>query len=142
MQTTGKFDRNTDVLRRLKRLIESEKDANEKLIYQSWLILHSAKEVGANIERLVEHTGCPRELVEAISRRMRDADLWIGERVDGLGYWEDDGNISFEFFNHALVARGELVRGWPRKGRYRYVDLETGEVWDAIGSPSSHEQPA
>jgi hypothetical protein len=128
MQITGESGRNAELLRSLKQSIEDLEDGNDKVISKCLLILLAAVEVGADVDRIVEYTGYPREFIEAVSQRMRAADLWMGELVDDLGLWDQENNLSSEFYFHALIAKGELVRDWPRNGRYRYIDVATGEV--------------
>jgi hypothetical protein len=128
MQTPGKSVRNTELLRSLKQLIEAMEDGKDKLITKCMLILIASLGVGADVDRLVEYTGYPREFIETVSQRMRNADLWIGELVDDLGWWDQENNLTAEFFARALVAEGDLVRDWPRNSRYRYIDVATGKV--------------
>ncbi|MBZ5514907.1 MAG: hypothetical protein LAN62_08695 [Acidobacteriia bacterium] len=128
MEIPRKAARHTETLRTFKRLIKEMKDAKAKLTSECMLILISALEVGANVDRLVEHTGYSRELIEAISGRMRKAGLWIGEWVDDIGWWDQKGNLTSEFYAQTQVAIGRSLREWTQAGRFRYVDAATGEV--------------
>ena len=92
------------------------------------LILIAAFEVGTDVDQIVEYTGYPREFIEAVSQRMRSADLWMGELVDYFGWFDQEENLTAESYAHALIAKGDLVRDWPRNGRYRYIDVATGKV--------------
>jgi hypothetical protein len=103
-------------------------DGKDKLITKCMLILIASLGVGADVDRLTKYTGHPREFIEAVSQRMRNADLWVGELVDDLGWWDQEMNLTAEFYARAVVAKGDFVRDWPRNSRYRYVDVATGEV--------------
>ena len=127
MQIPGKSARHTELLRSLKQSIEDLEDGKDKLISNCLLILLASLEVGADVDRIVEYTGYPREFIEAVSQRMRAADLWMGELVDYFGWFDQEENLTAESYAHALIAKGDLVRGWPRNDRYRYVDVTTGE---------------
>jgi hypothetical protein len=120
--------RHNETLKTFKRLIKEMKDAKDKLTTQCMLILISALEVGANVDRLVEHTGYPREFIEAISLRMRNAGLWIGEWVDDIGWWDPKGDLTSEFYAQTQVANGQLLREWTEDDRFRYLVAATGEV--------------
>jgi hypothetical protein len=128
MQIPGKSVRNTELLRHLKQLIEATENGKDKLITKCMLILIASLGVGADVDQLVEYTGYPRELIEAVSQRMRNADLWIGELVDDSGWWDQENNLTAEFYARALVAKGDLVRDRPRNGRYRYIEVATGKA--------------
>ena len=128
MEIPRKPARDTETLGSFKRLIEEMKDAEHKLTAECMLILISTLEVGANVARLVEHTGYPREFIEAISLRMRKGGLWIGEWVDNMGWWDKEGNLTSEFYAQTQVAKGRLLREWTEDGRFRYLDAATGEV--------------
>ena len=117
-----------ETLRALQRLVNDMKDGEVKLTTECMVILISALEVGADVDRLVEHTGHPRELIEAISERMRRAGLWISEWVDNIGWWNGKGGLTAEFYAQGQVASGRLLREWAEDGRFRYLDAATGEV--------------
>ena len=128
MQTPGKSARNAELFRSLKQSIEGMKDGKDKLITKCMLILIASLEVGADVDRIVEYTSYPREFIEAVSQRMRAADLWMGGLVDHFGWFDQEENLTAEFYAHALIAKGDVVRDWPRNGRYRYIDVATGEA--------------
>jgi len=138
METCGKPNRHTETLRTLKRLTKEMKDSKDKPTTQCMLILISALEVGANVERLVEHTGYPREFIDAISLRMRNAGLWFGEWVDDIGWWDPKGELTSEFYAQTQVACGRLLREWTEDGRFRYLNAATGEV-EQDWSPLNHD---
>lgn len=118
-------------LEELKRLIEKTQDLEHRQISECMVILLSALEVGADADRLTQRTGCQREFIEAISRRMRQAGLWIGEMVDDQEWWDQDDNLRvFALFTHALVALGQLTRKRTEGGGCSYIDPQTGEVVD------------
>ena len=128
MQTPEESARHTELLRSLKQSIEDLEEGKDKVISKCLLILLASVEVGADVDRIVEYTGYLREFIEAVSQRMRAADLWMGELVDDFGWFDQEQNLTAESYAHALIAKGDLVRGWPRNGRYRYIDVATGEV--------------
>ena len=92
MQNPGESVRNAELLRSLKQSIEVMEDGKDKLIAKCMVILLASVEVGADVDRLVEYTGYPREFIESVSQRMRNADLWIGELVDDSGWWDQEKN--------------------------------------------------
>jgi hypothetical protein len=128
VQTAGAFVRDTDLLRSLKQSIEDLEDGRDKVISKCLLILLAAVEVGADVDRIVEYTGYPRDFIEGVSKRMRAADPWMGELVDYFGWFDQEEDLTAESYAHALIAKGDLVRSWRRNGRYRYIDVATGEV--------------
>ena len=128
MQNPGESVRNAELLRSLKQSIEVMEDGKDKLIAKCMVILIASLGVGADVDRLVEYTGYPREFIESVSQRMRNADLWMGELVDYFGWFDQEENLTAESYAHALIAKGDLVRDWPRNGRYRYIDVATGKL--------------
>ena len=128
MRAHKRSDRKDSTLEALKRAIENIKDADDKRTSQCMVVLLSALGEGADVDRLVEYTGYPREFIETISRRMRRAQLWIEEFVDDREWWDEHENLTSGLFVHALVAQGQLVRVGKEDGGYRYVDPETEEV--------------
>ena len=64
-----------DLMKALKLEIEEISDAEDRSISECMLVVISAAKVGADLDRLVEHTGYCRDFIEAISRRMRGARL-------------------------------------------------------------------
>jgi hypothetical protein len=84
----------------------------------------AASVVGANVDRLTNESGYPRDFIEAISQRMRKAGLWIGEAVDNME-WKDANDLTFEFYLHSQVALGTVMRELSPDGRCRYLDTET-----------------
>jgi len=128
MQNPGESVRNAELLRSLKQSIEVMEDGKDKLIAKCMVILIASLGVGADVDRLVEYTGYPREFIESVSQRMRNADLWMGELVDYFGWFDQEENLTAESYAHALIAKGDLVRDWPRNDRYRYIDVATGKV--------------
>lgn len=128
MRAHKRSDRRDRTLEALKRAIENTKDADDKRTSQCMLVLLSALGEGADVDRLVEYTGYPREFIETISRRMRRAQLWIEEFVDDREWWDEHENLTSGLFVHALVAQGQLLRVDRQGGGFRYLDAETGEV--------------
>ena len=128
MQTPEESARHTELLRSLKQSIEDLEEGKDKVISKCLLILLASVEVGADVDRIVEYTGYLREFIEAVSQRMRAADLWMGELVDDFGWFDQEQNLTAESYAHVLIAKGDLVRSWRRNGRYRYIDVATGEV--------------
>jgi len=135
MSTKSNPQPNDHSLRHIKQLAGDITAPKEKLTTQCMLILFSALEVGADVDRLVERTGYSRELIEAISVRMRKAGLWIGKWVDDTVWWDPKGDLTSDFYAHAQIAQGLLLREWTKDGRFRYLDAATGEVvrdWSAL----------
>jgi hypothetical protein len=120
-----------DLIKALRLEIEEISDAEDRSISECMLVVISAAKVGADVDRLVEHTGYRRDFIEAISRRMRAARLWIDELVD-YREWrdkdEDKGkDLMEDIFKHALVAEGSLLRECDENGGCAYFDPETGQ---------------
>ncbi len=128
MRAHKRSDRKDSLLEALKDAVENIRDAKDKRTSECMVVLVAAREVGADVDRLVEHTGYPRDFIETISRRMRRARLWVGELVDDREWWDEHGNLTSGLFAHALVAQGQLIRVGKEGGGYRCVDPETGEV--------------
>jgi hypothetical protein len=123
-----------DSMKELRLEIEEITDADDRSISECTLVVISAAKVGADVDRLVENTGLRRDLVEAISHRMRAAKLWIDELVD-YREWRDkdedkDEDLMKDIFKHALVAEGSLLRECDENGGCAYFDPETGERVD------------
>src|ERR1051326_4014348 len=116
------------IVKDLKLAVRQATDPEELLDAQCKLVLFSARDVGADVDRLISHTGCPRAVVEAISDRMRQAGLWVGLVVDDQEWWDQDGNLSWVFSAHALVAQGKDIRECTDNGGYRYFRRETGDL--------------
>jgi hypothetical protein len=112
----------------LKSAIEEMRNPQDKLASQCMVVLLLAIAVGADVDRLTEETGYPRDFIEAISSRMRKAGLWIGELADDREWRDADGNLTSGFFAHALVAQGQYVRERTRAGGCRYISSKTGHI--------------
>jgi hypothetical protein len=99
------------------------------------VVVISALEVGADVDRLIEYTGYGREFIEAISRRMRAAGLWTGELVDDREWRDKDDEFMADIFTHGLVAEGTLIRKPDENGGCTYFDAET-EDWAGEWHPA------
>jgi hypothetical protein len=128
MRAHKKSDRKDRLLEVLKEAVENIRDAKDKRTSECMAVLVAALEVGADVDRLADHTGYPRDFIETISRRMRQARLWDGDRVDDREWWDERGNLTSGLFAHALVAQDQLIRVGRKDGGCRYLDAETGEV--------------
>lgn len=114
----------SDLLKILRLGIEKISDAEHRNIAQCMVVVISAVEVGADIDRVVEHTGYGRDFIEAISHRMRAAKLWIGELVDDREWRDKDEELMRDIFRHALVAEGSVLRECDENGGCTYLDAE------------------
>jgi hypothetical protein len=112
----------------LKMRVKGATGPQEKLDAQCRLVLFRALEIGADIDVLTEDTGCPREVIQAISYRMRAASVWIGPIVNDLEWWNEDGSLSWAFSAHAQVAQGNYIRECNHAGDHRYVECGTGKI--------------
>jgi len=128
MSMKGKPQSIDDPLRGLRGLAENIADPEDKLTTECMAVLISALAVGANVDRLVKQTGYSRKLIGEISVRMRKAGLWIGDLVDDSAWFDQKGGLTADFQAQALVAKGQLLREWTEEGRFRYLDVATGEV--------------
>jgi hypothetical protein len=135
MRAHKRSDRKHGLLEVLKDAIENISDAKDKRTSECMVVMVAALEVGADVDRLVEYTGYPREFIETISRRMRRARLWVGELVDDREWWDERENLTSGFLAHALVAQGQLIRVGRQGGGCRYLDPKTGEVTREIVPP-------
>lgn len=124
----------SDSLRGLKREIANITEHKDKKTSESMLVLVSALEVGTDVDRLAEHTGCPIDFIEAIADRMRKASLWIGGQVDDREWSDYEQGV----FMHALVAQGILLREPNRNGGCKYLNAETGEL-EMEWNPAVHQ---
>lgn len=118
----------SDLLKVLRLKIEKISDADDRKIAECMVVVISALEVGADVDRLVEYTGYGRDFIEAISRRMRAARLWIGELVDDREWRDKDEELMRDIFTHALVADGSLLREVDENGGCAYFDAETRQL--------------
>ena len=135
MQNRGKCRNDGQNLKDLKSAIEKMDNPQDKLTAQCMVVLLSALGVGADVDRLTKETGYPRDFIDSISRRMREAGLWIEERVDDREWWGRNGNLIWAFFAHALVAQGQCRREGMPAGGWRYISMNTGEVVGEWSSP-------
>jgi len=121
-----------DLMKALKLEIEEISDAEDRSISECMLVVISAAKVGADVDRLVEHTGYRRDFIEAISRRMRAARLWVDELVDYREWTdkEEDKDLMEDICKHALVAEASLLRECGENGGCAYFDPETGQRVD------------
>jgi hypothetical protein len=121
----------------LKRAIQNIDNNNDREISQTMFILISALQVGPNVDRLANHTACPREVVERIVLRMHEANLWHNDLIDDREWWDDAGELNgVGLFSHALVALGKAEREATPNGA-KYIDTETGEVMGLWPHPHS-----
>ena len=128
MQTEGNSKDRDQMAKELKARVLQATDPQEKLDAQCKLVLFWALKVGADVNRLTKQTGCPRHVVEAISRRMRLAGLWVGRLVDDQEWWDHEDNLIWGFSAHALVAQGRYIREGTDDVGCRYIDRETGNI--------------
>ena len=111
----------------LRQAVQQMSDGRDREIAIAMSILVSALEVGPDVDRLVQYTRYARDLVAAISDRMREADLWAEDLIDDIEWWEENGELRvFGLFLHAEVALG-LVRREITSNGVKYFDARTGE---------------
>ena len=122
MSTKGKPQSIDDLLLDLRSLAENIPDPEDKLMTECMVVLISALAVGTNVDRLVKQTGYPRKLIEAISIRMHEVGLWIGDIVDGKAWFDQRGDLTADFYRHAMVAKGEFLREWVEDYGFLYFD--------------------
>jgi hypothetical protein len=134
MRDNNRFARISDLLKVLKREIKNSRSAEDRRISECMVVVMSALAVGADVDRLVEHTGHPRDFIESISARMRKAGLWIGELVDVREWRDAEEELMLDIFTHAMVAQGTLLREPEENGGCTYLDAETGE-WSGEWHP-------
>jgi hypothetical protein len=95
------------VLANLTASVEAIADPEDRQTGRALAILITSLEVGADVQRLSEHTGFPIEIVQKIADRMIEAGLVV-------------------LFAHAQVALGSVLRkAMPEY--VLYIDRETGE---------------
>jgi len=124
----------SESLKGLKCKIGKIRNDEDRRISECMVVVLSALDVGADVDRLVERTGYSREFIESISVRMREAGIWIGELVDDREWRNKDEELMSDIFRHALVAQGTLVREPNEDGGCTYFDTQTRE-WSAEWHP-------
>lgn len=88
---------------------ELEADFGKQL--DTAVLLAMAMEYGANVERLIELTGMPRDFVELVGKRMVGNGIWVnGKPGFEEGSFSDPAYFYVEFTLHVLVAEGSVVR--------------------------------
>lgn len=120
-------------LEEFKKTIQTARPEHRE-ISQAMLVLILALEVGPNTDRSVEATEYPRDFVDAIVKRMHQAELWTDDVVDDREWWDVNENfIGVGLFAHAQVALGLKKRERTATGA-RYLDVKTGavvHVWES-----------
>ena len=102
---------------------------NPDPISEAILILVAAARLGPNVTRFAEFIRVDREVVAAISVRMREAGLWRDDSVDDSEWLGRKGMESLWLQAH--VALGQAIREKTDGGGVRYRDIASGKViWD------------
>ncbi|MGA7755743.1 MAG: hypothetical protein WCB05_23135 [Candidatus Sulfotelmatobacter sp.] len=113
-------------LAELKATVEAIADPEDRETSRALTILVSSLDVGADVERLSQHTGFSKEVVQQIADHMIEAGLWVGELVDDTEWWDEDGELDgVVLFAHAQVALGSILRK-SLPDCILYIDRETG----------------
>lgn len=108
---------------------ESEDDPERRDHLRAQVVVIQATSVGPNVDLLVRETGYPKAFIAAIAANMREAELWLNDKVDDteFDYTGDEDCLGLAIFSHALVALGEVKRHKTLEGAV-YTDAATGEI--------------
>src|SRR5579884_1542042 len=103
--------RTSDSFEELKRKVEAQSEVSE--LDRCIVVLMAVAEVGPDVELLIARTGYSREFIQKIDQRMRQAGLWVDNKIDNDEWWDWQGQFLMDgLYANACLAEGRYTRQW------------------------------
>ena len=90
---------------------------------------------GVNVDQLAAYTGYPKDFVERVAERMKATGLWDENFIAGERWFGEDGRLTADIIEYALVAIGEVKCKRNKAGIIEFYNPGTGESWEEVMGP-------
>ncbi len=109
----------------VKEFDPSLEGADDDVGFKIAVVLLAALSEGTDVQRLAAFTGYSEVFIAGIACRMREAELWVEDRVCCGQWFEGDFIHPDLFWADVLVAEGLAIRKRENGGVFRYFARES-----------------